>query len=171
MKKKPCTCTVRKAGFSDCDPIYRLIKRNPRELVPRSINDIVQNIDRFLVAEDRGKVVGTVSWAILPEIGKPEHPTVEIKSVAVERSCRKRGVGRALVEAAIKRVRELKPEQVIVLTFTPKFFRKFGFAEVPKAGLMHKLYLGCLNCTKYDSPLTCPEVAMSLAVAKPERRH
>jgi len=27
---------------------------------------------------------------------------------------------------------------------------------------MHKIYTGCINCTKYDSPFTCPEVAMVL---------
>jgi hypothetical protein len=39
-----------------------------------------------------------------------------------------------------------------------------GFKEVPKASLMHKLYMGCINCTKYDSPFTCPEVAMAMDV-------
>jgi len=26
---------------------------------------------------------------------------------------------------------------------------------------MYKLYKGCMNCAKYDNPLTCPEVAMA----------
>jgi hypothetical protein len=29
---------------------------------------------------------------------------------------------------------------------------------------MHKIYTGCINCTKYDSPFTCPEVAMALTL-------
>jgi amino-acid N-acetyltransferase len=49
---------------------------------------------------------------------------------------------------------------VIALTFAPGFFRRFGFEETSKEGLMHKLYAGCVNCTKYDSPFTCPEIAM-----------
>ena len=69
-----------------------------------------------------------------------------------------------LVEAAIERVKVLQPEQIIVLTFTPDFFRKFGFVEISKVTIMHKLYSGCINCTKYDSPFTCPEVAMSLSM-------
>jgi len=108
--------------------------------------------------------VGTVAWSILPEIGRSLHPTVEIKSVAVRGDLQGRGLGRKLVEAAIERVRLLKPAQIIVLTFTPDFFRKLGFREVPKETLMHKLYMGCLNCSKYDSPFTCPEVAMALAL-------
>ena len=124
----------------------------------------MQNTDRFLVAEVNGEVVGTVAWSILPEIGRSLHPTVEIKSVAVRGDLQGRGLGRKLVEAAIERVRLLKPAQIIVLTFTPDFFRKLGFREVPKEALMHKLYMGCLNCSKYDSPFTCPEVAMALAL-------
>ena len=54
------------------------------------------------------------------------------------------------------------PAQCVVLTFSPEFFRKLGFIEVPKESLMHKLYAGCINCTKYDNPFTCPEVAMAL---------
>jgi amino-acid N-acetyltransferase len=87
---------------------------------------------------------------------------MEIRSVAVDSKVRKAGVGRALIEEAIARIIPLHPEQVIVLTFVPEFFRKFGFVEVPKEKLMHKIYTGCLNCTRYESPFTCPEIAMSL---------
>ena len=162
MKKK--VFNVRNAEFTDTAAIFALIKKNPKELVPRSQSDIVQNTDRFLVCEQKGRIAGVVSWAILPEIGKAVHPTVEIKSLAVDKSFRKKGVGRLLVEAAIERVKIIQPEQIIVLTFTPDFFRKFGFVEISKVTIMHKLYSGCINCTKYDSPYTCPEVAMSLSL-------
>lgn len=157
---------MRSAGFLDADGIYSLIKAYPRELLARPLSDIVQNIDRFIVCEKDGKVVGTVSWSILPEIGHARHPSVEIKSLSVKRSLRKHGVGRMLVEAAIERIRGLKPEQIIVLTFTPEFFGRLGFRTVPKETLMHKLYAGCINCAKYDSPFTCPEVAMSMELRR-----
>ncbi|MDZ4199747.1 MAG: GNAT family N-acetyltransferase, partial [Kiritimatiellia bacterium] len=147
--------------------IFNLIRNQPDELVPRSRNDILQNIDRSLVAVRKGVVVGTVSWAILPEPASAKHPSMEIRSVAVNRMARNLGAGRALIEAAIERIAILKPEQIIVLTFVPDFFRKFGFGEVPKEKLMHKIYTGCLNCTRYDSPFTCPEIAMSLVLNPP----
>ncbi len=153
---------VRNAGFTDLDAIYTLIKAYPKELLARPLTDIAQNIDRFMVCEKGGKVVGTVSWSILPEIGHARHPSVEIKSVSVARTLQGRGVGRSLIDAAIKRIKVLAPSQIIVLTFTPAFFEKMGFHEVPKASLMHKLYMGCINCAKYDSPFTCPEVAMAM---------
>jgi len=159
---------IRHAGFGDAGAIYALIKEHPREVVPRSVSDIVQNIDRFLVGVNRGRIVGTAAWQILPEIGRAAHPSIEIKSVTVARGFQTKGIGTALVKAVIRRVKSFHPAQVVVLTFSPDYFRRFGFREVPKETLMHKLYMGCINCTKYDSPFTCPEVAMTLAV-KPKR--
>ena len=155
---------VRNAGLTDAVGIYSLIKAYPKELLPRPISEIAENIDRFIVCEKKGQIVGTISWSILPEIGHVRHPSVELKSLSVKKSLRKRGVGRLLVQAAIERTRILKPSQLIVLTFTPGFFAKMGFHEVAKASLMHKLYMGCINCAKYDSPFTCPEVAMAMDV-------
>ena len=89
-------------------------------------------------------------------------PSVEIKSLAVQKAQRGHGVGAALTKAVIERVLLLRPSRIIVLTFHPDFFRDFGFKEIRKEDVMHKLYAGCINCTKYDSPFHCPEVAMSL---------
>ena len=151
---------VRRAGFEDAEEIFILIKSFPMEVLPRSISDIVQNIDRFMVCLDESVLIGTISWQILPEIGSPKSPSVELKSLAVKKEYQQCGAGRMLVENAIKQIMYIHPAQCVVLTFTPDFFKKLGFKEVPKETLMHKLYAGCINCTKYDSPFTCPEVAM-----------
>jgi len=155
---------IRNAGFEDAGAIYALIKEHPREVVPRAVSDIVQNIDRFLVGEVKGRIVGTAAWQILPEIGRAAHPSIELKSVTVAKGFQSKGLGTAMVKAVIRRVKVYHPAQIVVLTFSPDYFRRFGFQEVPKETLMHKLYMGCINCTKYDSPFTCPEVAMTLAV-------
>jgi amino-acid N-acetyltransferase len=165
---KKASYLVRTAGFQDVKAIFSLIKKFPQELLSRPISDIVQNIDRFLVCESEGKVVGTVSWAILPEVGAPHKPSVEIKSLSVDVGHHRAGIGSKLVKAAIRRIRVQHPAQIIVLTFTPGFFQKLGFVEVPKASLMHKIYAGCVNCSKYDNPFTCPEVAMALELKKAE---
>lgn len=152
---------IRPAAFRDAAGIVRLIRAHPDELVPRSISDVLQNIDRFLVAEAEGRVVGMVSWSILPELGTAQHPSVELKTLAVDREWRGRGIGEALVRTALARISELRPEHVLALTFVPEFFRRFGFVEVAKDKFMHKLYTGCVNCTRYDNPFTCPEIAMA----------
>jgi amino-acid N-acetyltransferase len=156
------TCTIRPAEFRDAEQIFNLIKAYPNELLARPIGDIVQNIDRFLVAEQDGAIIGTVSWHVLPEIGAPRHPYVEVKSLAIANPHQGQGLGRDLVNRAIQRVTPMHPARIIALTFTPPFFKALGFVEVPKEQLMHKIYSGCMSCTKYDNPLTCPEVAMAL---------
>ncbi|MGQ9662553.1 MAG: GNAT family N-acetyltransferase [Kiritimatiellia bacterium] len=153
---------IRPAGFDDALPVFELIRKFPKELLVRPLSDIVENIDRILVAVVSGTIVGTISWQILPEIGTPRTPSVELKSLAVEKAFQHQGIGSALVKRAARRVRSLKPVQIVVLTFAPLFFAKLGFREVPKQTLMHKLYMGCINCTKYDSPFSCPEIAMTL---------
>jgi amino-acid N-acetyltransferase len=159
--------TIRPAEFSDASGVFDLIKSHPQELLPRAVGDIVQNIDRFLVAQVGDATVGVVSWRILPEIGmtSSDH-SVEIASLAVADGYQGKGIGSALVDAAIQRIRPLNTTQIVVLTFTPEYFRKLGFKEIPKTQLMHKIYAGCINCTKYDSPFTCPEVAMVLSMTE-----
>lgn len=155
------TPTIRKAVFGDGSAIFQRIKSHPNELVPRPLSDILLNIDRFLVAEYNGEIVGTAAWSVLPELDPKRNPSIEIQSVSVRQDFQGQGLGRRLVEAAMDRVMEYRPDQIIVLTFTPPFFAKLGFVPVSKETLMYKLYQGCVNCTRYESPFTCPEVAMA----------
>lgn len=153
---------IRPAEFEDAEAIFNLIRKNPETLLPRSISDIRQNIDRFFVCSIADRIIGSVSWQILPEIGTSRKPSVEIQSLAVEADFQRAGIGSTLVQAALNRTRALHPSQIIVLTFYPDFFRTLGFTETPKERLMHKIYMGCVSCAKYDSPFTCPETAMTL---------
>lgn len=154
---------IRPASFGDAPAIFGLIKSCPQDLVPRALNDIMQNIDRFFVCQGEDQLIaGTASWSILPEIGNPDKTCVEIKSVCVAPGLRRTRIGTALVEKVLERIACLRPAQVIVLTFAPAFFGRLGFRQVAKESLMHKLYMGCINCTRYDNPFTCPEIAMAL---------
>ncbi len=154
---------VRTARLADAEGIYALIREHTIELVPRSLGNVVENIDRFLVAEGPdGALAGCVAYQVWPEIGDPLKATVELQSVAVRETCRRKGIGSMLVKGALARVRVLEPADVTVLTLTPEFFATLGFREIPKTRIMHKLYTGCINCTKYANPFTCPEKAMVL---------
>ena len=155
--------TIRQAKLADAERICALINLNSDLLVPRSLGNIVESIDRFFVAEADGEMAGCASYQIHPEIGAPESATVEIVSVAVKRAFRRRGIGRALVESVAARAAAFSPREVLVLTFAPEFFGSLGFREIPKTKVMHKLYTGCINCTKHTDPFTCPEIAMTRA--------
>lgn len=156
--------TVRPATLKDAERIFALINLNRDLLVPRSMGNIVENIDRFVVAECDGSFAGAAAFQVHPEIGNPEAATVEIQSVAVKTPLRGMGIGRLLVESVIARVAAFRPKEVLVLTFSPEFFAKLGFSEIPKTNVMHKLYTGCINCTKHADPYTCPEKAMTRPV-------
>ena len=153
--------TLRSARLADAERIFAMIRNHADELVPKPMGDIVASIDRFVVAEMDGEIVGCAAYSILPEIGAAERATVEIQSVAVVGSHRKLGIGRALVETLLKRIAVFRPVDALVLTFAPGFFAKLGFVEIPKSKVMHKLYSGCLHCTKHADPFTCPEIAMA----------
>lgn len=157
--------TIRSATLGDAERIYELISLNSDRLVPRSLGSVVESIDRFVVAELDGETVGCAAFQIHPEIGDAEAASVEIVSVAVLAEMRRHGVGRALVEAVIDKVRMFSPREVVVLTFAPEFFRSLDFVEIPKTDIMHKLYTGCINCTKHANPYTCPEIAMKRPLA------
>ena len=156
---------IRAATLRDAEKIFALVSLNSDMLVPRSLGNIVESVDRFVIAEAEGEKVGCASYQIHPEIGNAEAATVEIVSVAVKSMFRKRGIGRLLVEAIVANVKRFNPREVLVLTFAPEFFRKLGFSETPKTEVMHKLYTGCINCTKHADPFTCPEIAMKRAVS------
>ena len=156
---------VRTARLADAESIYALIREHTAELVPRSLGNVVENIDRFLVAEGPdGALAGCVAYQVWPEIGDPLKATVELQSVAVREAFRRRGVGRAIVEGVLGRIGAFEPAEVMVLTLTPPFFAALGFQEIPKTRIMHKLYTGCINCTKHTDPFTCPERAMALEI-------
>lgn len=152
--------TIRVAELRDAERIYALISGNSDQLVPRSLGSIVETIDRFVLAEVDGDLVGCAAYQIHPEIGNAEAASVEIVSVAVTAAFRRRGIGRLLVEGVLARVATFRPKETVVLTFAPKFFRSLGFVEIAKTEIMHKLYTGCINCTKHANPYTCPEIAM-----------
>lgn len=155
---------IRSAKLADAEKIFALIHLNRDQLVPRSMGNIVENIDRFQVAVCGSDIIGCATYQIHPEIGDAEAATVEIQSVAVRAPYRRAGVGKALIESVIEKVTPVGPKEFIVLTFAPEFFTSLGFAEIPKTKVMHKLYTGCINCTKHKNPFTCPEIAMVRSV-------
>lgn len=159
---------IRPAVLKDAEQIFDLIRLHKEDLISRPIGDIIQNIDRFMVCESKGLIVGCAAWQVLPEIGEPERASVEVQSVAVHADFRRHHIGTQIVQSILSAIRRFQPAQAIVLTFAPEFFASLGFKVIPKTQVMHKLYMGCINCTKHANPFTCPEIAMALDLRKSE---
>ena len=144
---------IRKARLTDIHAIHALIKPFAAEeiMLPLSVGEVTERLRDFLVAEEEGRLVGTVAvhvtWGTL----------VEVRSLAVDRSHRGRGLGRQLVEAAHAEARELGAEDVFVLTYIPEFFESFGYTRISRDELPHKVWLDCVKCPKFPD---CGEVAL-----------
>lgn len=162
MTPTPPPPHIRVATLKDVTAIHHLICSYPDELIIRPLNNIVENIDRFSVAEINGEIAACSCWQILPEIGKPEGATVELQSVAVRRELRGAKVGTRLIQFVLERISAFRPVQALVLTFEPRFFGHLGFKPISKEKIIHKIYRGCVYCTKHADPFTCPEIAMVL---------
>jgi amino-acid N-acetyltransferase len=146
---------IRKARIKDAPKIRELINSFAKQdlMMPRSLNEIFENIRDFLVAQSPEKKI--VGCAALHIVGW--NNLAEIKSLAVAKPRQGQGLGAMLVEACLREATELKIDQVFALSYKPKFFKKFGFKVISKSRLPHKVWAECCNCPKFPH---CGEVAL-----------
>ncbi len=145
---------IRKARITDAKDIQNLINQYAAQnlMLPRSLNEIYDNIRDFYVAENDGKIVGCgalhVSWEDL----------AEVKSLAVDEAYQKKGIGRKIVEKCLKEAKDLGIKRVFALTLVPDFFKKIGFNNIHKKKLPQKVWSECINCIKFTE---CDEIAVA----------
>ncbi|OPY12759.1 MAG: Amino-acid acetyltransferase [Syntrophus sp. PtaU1.Bin005] len=149
---------LRKARIGDVKTIHRMINisSGKGEILPRSLMDIYGNLRDFFVYidEEHNSLVGICAMSIIWE------NLAEIRSLFVEESRRKEGIGRRLVEACISEAITLDLYRVFTLTFQVEFFSRMGFKIVDRSTLSEKIWTDCFRCSKY--PDYCDEVAMVL---------
>lgn len=145
---------LRKARLKDAEEIHRLVNFFAKKdlMMPRSLNEIFENLRDFWVYVEKGRVVGccalhVVGWEDL----------AEIKSLAVEAAYQKRHLGKKLIQAVLKEAKALGIKKVFALTYIPQFFAKFNFTEVDKATLPQKIWAECCYCPKFPD---CGEIAV-----------
>ena len=144
---------VRNAKISDVKAISSLINfyAEHDKMLFRSMADIYEKLQAFIVAELEGNVVGCcdlqIVWSDL----------AEIKSLAVARDNAEQGVGRAIVDRAIEQAIKLGINRVFALTLASEFFLKLGFKVVEKESLPMKVWSDCAKCSKQQN---CDEVAV-----------
>lgn len=144
---------IRKAKVTDVKKIQKLINYYAKRdrMLPRSLNELYENIRDFFVYADGVKIYGCcalhIDWEDLSEI----------KSLAVAKSKTKTGIGKKLLEECLKEAKGLKIKKVFALTYVPRFFEKFGFKVVDKAELPHKIWSECIKCVYFPG---CKEIAV-----------
>jgi len=144
---------IRKAGIKDINQIQELINSFAKEdlMLPRSLNELYDNIRDFWVYEINRKVAGCCALHICWQ------DLTEIKSLAVAKKYQKKTIGRQLVNTCIEEAKKLGARKIFTLTYKPGFFKKFGFRRVRHADLPHKVWAECINCPKFPN---CQEIAL-----------
>lgn len=144
---------IRKARPSDVKGIQRLINFYAEKglMLPRSLNELYENLRDFWVYTEKRKILGCcalhLSWKDL----------AEIKSLVVEESFQNKGIGSALIEVSLKEAKEFAVKEVFVLSYSPDYFKKFGFKKISKERLPHRIWQECIRCSKFPD---CKEIAL-----------
>ncbi len=144
---------IRSAVINDVESIHSLVSfyAERDRMLFRSMADIYENLQSFVVAEENSSVVGCCALQIIWS------DLAEIKSLAVEAESMGRKIGKLIVEAAIEKARQLNVPKVFALTLEPAFFEKMGFKIIEKDALPMKVWSDCARCPKQQS---CDEVAV-----------
>ena len=154
---------IRQATMADSSAILELVNSYADQglMLKKCPYDIYRYIQSFLVAEEKGCIIGCVRLAIAWK------DLAEVASLAVHPEHLKKGVGRQLVKAALEQAKDLKISKVFTLTYQCDFFKKCGFNEVERDSLPHKVFGDCLNCAKVDC---CDEHAFIKVLDSPKKK-
>ncbi len=153
------TVLTRVAVLPDVERIHSIIQSyvdpEAREitLLPRTIQELCENVRDFVVAEQDGKIVGCGALHLYGM------HLAEIRSIAVSRESKGRGVGRALVSALLQEAQRQSVTCVCLFTRTPEFFARLGFQVAQREMLPDKIYKDCVTCPRLND---CNEIAMVL---------
>jgi amino-acid N-acetyltransferase len=144
---------IRKAAISDIREIQKLVNEFARkeQMIPRSVNELYENVRDFVVAEEGRKIIGTCALHVLWE------DLAEVRSLAVRKDLQGKGIGSGMVRNCIRDAQKLGIKRVFVLTYQPDFFRKLGFSDTDKSSLPQKIWGDCIRCPKFPE---CDEHAL-----------
>ncbi|MGH3519442.1 MAG: amino-acid N-acetyltransferase [Haloechinothrix sp.] len=135
MPLAPDNLTVRRARIADVRAVKALVDSYAgRVLLEKELVTLYEDVQEFWVAELDGTVAGCGALHVLWE------DLAEIRSVAVDRSVRRRGVGDAIVRQLVRSAVELGLPRIFVLTFETEFFGRHGFTEIEGAPVSAEVY-------------------------------
>jgi amino-acid N-acetyltransferase len=145
--------SLRPATVRDVEPILDLVNdlAAAGEMLPRSPATTIERLRDFVVAEVDGNFAGCGALALVWT------DMAEIRSIAVAKEQRGKGLGRKMALFLLEEAERLGVARVMAFTYVTGFFERLGFREVDHAALPHKVFQDCLNCPKFHR---CDEVAV-----------
>ncbi len=153
---KPATkdnIQYKKAVLKDAKAIHSLVNKfaKKEDMLPRSLNEIYENIRDFYVCFNNDSIVGTAALHVLWD------DLAEIRSVSVSKKYQHQGIGKKLIKNCLNEAKKLGVSDVFALTYRPGFFKELEFKEIDKNSLPHKIWGECLKCHKFPD---CDESAV-----------
>lgn len=144
---------LRKAVVKDAKKIHQLLLEGSKngELLPRSLNEIYDNIRDFFVLYEGEEMIGVSALHICWE------DLAEVRSLLVRSDMRDRGLGSILLNSCLEEARKMGIKRIFALTYKVNFFKKHGFKEIDKRELPHKIWSDCIKCSKFPD---CDEEAV-----------
>ena len=144
---------IRPAKVQDVKQMHKIIEfyADNKEMLHRSLNSIYENIQEYVVAEYKGRIIGCgalhVSWDNL----------AEVKALAVEKTYARQGIGTKIVKTLEKNALALGIFTTFALSFKPAFFQKMGYEVISREVLPQKIWSECINCHLFPD---CGEVPL-----------
>jgi amino-acid N-acetyltransferase len=129
--------SVRRARTSDVPAIRRLVERyaGDRILLAKDLVTLYEDVPDFRVAVNAtDTVVGCGALHVMWE------DIAEVRTLAVEPTMRRHGIGRALVDELLGSAAQLGVARVFCLTFEVEFFAAQGFAPVDRVLLEPEVF-------------------------------
>jgi amino-acid N-acetyltransferase len=159
--------SLRVAALPDAPAIHSLVAGNLEvgHLLPRSIDDIVEHISRFFVAEQDGEVVACA------ELARLSSTVAEVRSLVVTETLRGQKIGSRLVAHLAATGTTAGYSTLCAFTHDPSHFVRLGFTIVPHIWMPEKIAHDCTGCALFRR---CGQYAVRLMLrqglgAVPER--
>ena len=131
--------TIRTETPADYDRIAEVVEAAFGRVVEAKLVEDIRASAHYvpelaLVAEEDGEIVGHVMFSYVTLTGEQELEVLLLSPLAVAPARQRQGIGRALVNAGIDRVRA-RGEPMIVVEGIPAYYPQFGFLRARDHGL------------------------------------
>jgi len=125
------------------------------EVLPRSVEAIRAGIDDWIVA------VGGTSVLACGSLLAYSSTLIEVRSLIVADPFKRKGLGRAVVNALIAEAQGREADTLFALTRAIAFFEKVGFRRTDRYQFPEKVWRDCVTCIIQDR---CDEFAVILSL-------
>ena len=136
---------IRPAKSTDIKGIRKIIDTYApqRRLLSKETVTLYESVQEFTVAVEDDQIVGCGALHVLWE------DLAEVRTVAVSEHLRGKGVGHLILEAIIKRDKDIGVSRIFCLTFETEFFGRHGFEEIEGTPVDPEVYKQLLH--SYDT--------------------